>query len=370
MVFFELQIYKNSFYEVKECKFNKFVCLTILAHLNHTKLQPRLKIILASLLVSIFLMLLKFGAYFITQSNAILTDAAESIVNVLASSFAFYSIYLASQPKDKNHPYGHGKVEFFSAFVEGLLIVFAGLAIVGKSVYNIFYPQQLQSILDGVAIIGLTGIVNGALGLYLVKKGRSLHSITLSADGKHLITDAISTFALMLGLVIIYFTGIFVLDSVISISLGLYIIYNGYRLVRKSVAGLMDEYDIEVIDSIVLLLNAKRKDAWIDVHNLRAQRYGAETHVDCHVTLPYYFDLNQVHAEVSEIDKSIGKNIGEKTEFFIHADPCVPQCCHYCNVNDCPVRTEPKTKNIIWTANNITENRKHYELDNKKQIQR
>ncbi len=309
---------------------------------------------------------LKFGAYFITQSNAILTDAAESIVNVLASTFAFYSIYLASQPKDKNHPYGHGKVEFFSAFVEGLLIIIAGLAIVGKSVYNIFYPQQLQEILDGVAIIGITGVVNGVLGFYLIKKGKSLRSITLSADGKHLITDAISTFGLMLGLVVIYFTGIFVLDSIISIILGLYIVYSGYRLIRKSVAGLMDEYNVEVIDSLVDLLNINRKDAWIDVHNLRAQRYGAETHIDCHVTLPYYLDLNQVHAEVSEIDRSIGQNIGEKTEFFIHADPCVPQCCHYCNVKNCPVRFEQQTKKIIWTANNITENLKHFELNEKK----
>lgn len=329
-------------------------------------MQPKQKIILGSLLVSIFLMLLKFGAYFITQSNAILTDAAESIVNVLASAFAFYSIYLASQPKDKNHPYGHGKVEFFSAFVEGLLIVLAGLAIVGKSVYNLFYPQELYAILDGIAIIGFTGIVNGVLGFYLIKKGKSLRSITLSADGKHLITDAISTFGLMIGLGVIYFTGLIVLDSIISILLGLYIVYNGYRLVRKSVSGLMDEYDTEVIDSIVNLLNENRKDAWIDVHNLRAQRYGAETHIDCHVTLPYYLDLNQVHAEVSEIDRSIGESIADQTEFFIHADPCVPQCCHYCNVKNCPVRSEPQTKNITWTANNITENRKHFEVDGNK----
>lgn len=306
-------------------------------------------------------MLVKFGAYFITQSNAILTDAAESIVNVLASAFAFYSIYLASQPKDKNHPYGHGKVEFFSAFIEGLLIVFAGLAIAAKSIYNVFYPQQLHSILDGVLLIGLTGLVNGALGLYLIKKGKTLRSITLSADGKHLITDAISTFFLMLGLVIIHFTGIFILDSIISIGLALYIVYSGYRLVRKSVGGLMDESDLDAIDNIISLLNNYRKDAWIDVHNLRAQRYGAEMHIDCHVTLPYYLDLNQVHAEVSEIDRSIGQNIDDKTEFFIHADPCVPQCCHYCNVKNCPVRSEAQTKNIIWTADNITENRKHFE---------
>ncbi len=306
-------------------------------------------------------MLVKFTAYFITHSNAVLTDAAESIVNVLASTFAFYSIYLASQPKDKNHPYGHGKVEFFSAFVEGLLIALAGLLIIAKSVYNIFYPQALHAILDGVVIIGITGIVNGFLGFYLIKTGKKFRSITLSAEGKHLITDAISTFGLMIGLVVIYFTGIFILDSLISIALGLYIIFSGYRLVRKSVAGLMDEVDTEVVGTVVHFLNINRKDAWIDVHNLRAQRYGAETHIDCHVTLPYYLDLNQVHDEISEIDRSVGKNIGDKTEFFIHADPCIPQCCHYCNVKNCAVRTEEQTENIPWTLDNITKNQKHFE---------
>ncbi|WP_026063293.1 cation diffusion facilitator family transporter [Pedobacter arcticus] len=324
-------------------------------------MQAKQKIILASLVISILLMSVKFVAYFATHSNAILTDAAESIVNVLASAFAFYSIYLASQPKDKNHPYGHGKVEFFSAFVEGLLIVLAGLLIVAKSVYNIFYPQQLHAILDGVLLIGITGVVNGVLGLYLVKKGKRFRSITLSAEGKHLITDAISTFGLMLGLVVIYFTGVFVLDSLISIALGFYIIYSGYRLVRKSVSGLMDEVDTEVVGKVVQFLNSTRKDAWIDVHNLRAQRYGAETHIDCHVTLPYYLDLNQVHDEISEIDRSVGRNIGDKTEFFIHADPCIPQCCHYCSVKNCTVRSQPQTEIIAWTLDNITKNQKHFE---------
>ncbi len=304
---------------------------------------------------------MKFGAYYITGSNAILTDAAESIVNVLASTFAFYSIYLAAQPKDENHPYGHGKVEFFSAFVEGSLIVLAGLIIVGKSGYNLFYPQILIDILNGVFIIGFTGIINGVLGLYLVKKGKSLRSITLAADGKHLITDAISTLGLMIGLAIIHFTGYAILDSLISIGVGFFIVYNGYKLIRKSVGGLMDEVDTEVVNNVVTFLNANRRDAWIDVHNFRAQRYGAETHVDCHVTLPYYYDLNTVHFEISEIDRLISESLEDKTEFFIHADPCLPQCCHYCNVKNCAVRSEPQTKNIVWTLENITKNKKHFE---------
>ncbi|MBK0383882.1 cation transporter [Pedobacter sp. SD-b] len=324
-------------------------------------MQPKIKIILFALIISILLMVIKFGAYFITQSNAILTDAAESIVNVIASAFAFYSIYLAALPKDQNHPYGHGKIEFFSAFVEGSLIILAGIIIIIKSCYNLFYPQIVNDLLQGSILIAITGFVNGIFGWYMVSKSKSLNSITLQADGKHLITDAISSAGLVLGLVLIYLTKILWLDSVLSIFIALYIIYNGYSLTRKSIGGLMDESDVKIIREIIAYLNKNRKDAWIDIHNLRTQKYGSQLHIDCHVTLPYYFDLNKVHQEISEIDKVINQNVNSETEFFIHADPCIPQCCHYCNKKDCPVRQEPKSKDIEWTLQNVTKNNKHFE---------
>ena len=306
-------------------------------------------------------MLAKFVAYFLTGSNAILTDAAESIVNVLASSFAFYSIYLSSQPRDSNHPYGHGKIEFFSVFVEGSLIFLAGAIISVKSVFNLIYPHQISQILDGAYIIAGTGLINFILGYYLIGESNRLKSITLNADGKHLLTDAYSSGGLVIGLMLIYFTKLNYLDSLISIALGLFIIYNGYKLVRKSVSGLMDESDTVSINEVIGLLNKNRKDSWIDVHNLRAQRYGNELHIDCHVTLPYYFDLNKVHEEVSSVEKLTNNEALMQTEFFIHADPCLPQCCHYCRMKDCPVRSEPKSKEITWTLENVTRNHKHFE---------
>lgn len=304
---------------------------------------------------------MKFAAYFITQSNAILTDAAESIVNVVASSFAFYSIYLSSLPRDQNHPYGHGKVEFFSAFVEGVLIMMAGIIIIFKAVYNLFYPQELTDIIQGSYIIAFTGIINGLLGFYLLQKSKKFNSLTLQADGKHLITDMVSSFGLVIGLFLIFITQINWLDAVISILIALYIIFNGYRLTRKSVGGLMDESDVSIVKEIISYLNKNRKAEWIDIHNLRIQRYGAEIHIDCHVTLPYYFELTKVHLQVSEIDHVIKKNVNADTEFFIHADPCIPQCCHYCAMTNCAVRKEPQTKTIEWSLNNVTKNHKHFE---------
>jgi len=306
-------------------------------------------------------MLAKFWAYLITSSNAILTDAAESIVNVFASSFAFYSIYLSAQPRDTNHPYGHGKVEFFSMFVEGSLIILASILIIFKSIYNLFNLHHVQLLMDGAIIIGLTGLINYIMGYYLIRQGKKYNSLTLFADGRHLQTDAYSSAGLVGGLLLIYYTGIYYLDSILSIVLGLYIIFSGYKLVRISVAGLMDESDVTMVKNVVDILNANRNDPWIDIHNLRTQRYGNELHIDCHVTLPYYFDLNHVHDEISKIDALVNKMGPVRTEFFIHTDPCLPQCCYYCNMKACPVRTESKRKDIIWTMDNVTRNHKHFE---------
>jgi cation diffusion facilitator family transporter len=306
-------------------------------------------------------MLAKFAAYFITQSNAILTDAAESIVNVLASSFAFYSIYLATLPKDENHPYGHGKVEFFSAFVEGILIGIAGLIIILKSGHDLAFPSQIRNLFEGAIIIGFTGLINLLVGYYLIKIGREQRSITLEADGKHLLADSVTSAGLVIGVVLIWVTKIYWLDGIISILLGFYIVYSGYKLVRRSVGGLMDESNIGLVNDIVSILQENRQDLWIDVHNLRAQQYGSDLHIDCHLTLPYYIDLELVHKEISAIDKMINGKTQRTSELFIHADPCLPECCHYCRVKQCPVRREPFKGEIVWTVENATKNLKHFD---------
>jgi cation diffusion facilitator family transporter len=325
-------------------------------------LHQQKRIILGSIIIGVILMLAKFGAYLLTASNFVLADAAESVVNVVASSFAFFSIYLSAQPRDANHPYGHGKVEFFSVFVEGSLIGVAGVLIVVKAVYGIFYPAVIRDLLTGAIIIAITGIVNGGYGYYMIRKGKAIPSITLEADGKHLITDMITSIGLVVGLILIYVTKIALLDNILSILVGLYIAFEGYKLVRRSVGGLMDETDFNVVDKIVKVLDEKRREDWIDIHNFRAQKYGNELHIDCHLTLPNYFDLIKVHDEVKAVDELINSQ-GMKTELFIHTDPCVPQCCHYCSMPNCPIRSEPKREHITWTMDKVLRNKKHYEHD-------
>jgi cation diffusion facilitator family transporter len=324
-------------------------------------LKEHKRIILLSLITGVVLMVMKFTAYFLTNSNFVLTDAAESIVNVVASSFAFYSIYLASLPRDENHPYGHGKVEYFSVFIEGALIGIAGVIIILKSAYSFFYPEVIHDLLMGAVIIGITGAINGGLGYYMVSKGKSLPSITIEADGRHLLTDMVTSGGLVVGLLLIHFTGILWLDSGLSVLVGGYILFTGYKLIRRSVAGLMDETDFNIVSDVVKLLGDQRHEEWIDIHNLRAQKYGNELHIDCHLTLPNYFDLNRVHTEVKLVEKLINTKGGITTELFIHTDPCVPYCCHYCSMPNCPIRSEAKNEDITWTMDNVMRNKKHYE---------
>lgn len=323
-------------------------------------LNKQKNIIRFALGAGVVLMLTKFAAYLLTNSNAILTDAMESIVNVVASGFAFYSIHLSARPKDQNHPYGHGKVEFFSVFLEGGLIFIAGVLILGKACYNIFFPQTLDNLMEGIGLVAFTGVVNFALGTYMVRQSKVLNSLTLQADGKHLQIDAYSTAGLLIGLSIMLVTQLNWIDAVLSIGLGLYILWSGYRLLRKSVAGLMDESDVKLVAQIAAILQENRRSDWIDVHNLRVQRYGHELHIDCHVTLPNYYDLKRVHDEVSAIDVLVNKHLHANTELFIHADPCIAACCHYCRMEDCPIRSEAQHKDIVWDKKVISKNQKHF----------
>jgi len=326
---------------------------------THAENRLKRRALLLVLAVGLGLMGLKFLAWWLTGSVAILTDALESIINIAANAFALYSIYLASLPKDSNHPYGHGKVEFFAAGFEGGMILLAGVSIFIKAILSLLDPQPVQELPEGIAITAFTGVVNLGLGLFLLRRGKRLGSVTLEADGKHLLTDSYSNAGLLVGLALIYFTKIVWLDAVVAIALAVVIVITGVRLLRFSVARLMDEQDPEMIDRVLAVLVAHRRPQWIDVHNLRVQQYGNHLHIDAHVTLPYYYDLRRYHQEITEIEAIIGQELGNQIEIFIHADPCTPGCCTLCSVHNCAKRSAPTFRQVPWTPQNTTENRKH-----------
>lgn len=313
-----------------------------------------------SVVVSILLCLIKFLAYLFTHSLVILSDALESIINVVASIFAWYSIYLSQKPKDLDHPYGHGKVEFFSIGFEGAMIFIAGIAIIFQSVQALVFPRNIYAVSTGLWFTLGTGLVNFLLGTFLLQKGKKLNSLTLQGNGHHILSDSYSSIGVLVALSLILITGQKWIDTVASLIAGSIIVYTGIKLLIRSVRGLMDETDTAVVQEIISLLQAHRRDAWIDMHNLRVQRFGNYYHVDCHVTMPYYYTLDQIHEEITKLDQLLNAGFAKGSiEFFIHADPCIAESCGHCHLHACPVRRAPFMGSIEWSMDNLLPNRKH-----------
>jgi cation diffusion facilitator family transporter len=318
-------------------------------------------------IASSVLLIAKFWAYYLTDSVAVLTDALESIVNVVAGFIGLYSLYVAAKPRDIDHPYGHGKAEFISAAVEGTLVLSAGIIIVYSAVQNLLAPVLIRKLDTGIYLIGGTAVVNWILGFISLQRGKRNNSLALVASGKHLQTDTYSTVAIIVGLLLISVTGYVWIDGVIAIGFGFFIIYTGYKILRVSLAGIMDEADMVLLEKMVDVLEKNRHDNWVDLHNLRVIKYGNVLHVDCHLTVPWYLNIHQAHAEIDALGKIIRNNFGETLEMFVHSDGCLYFQCHICKKKDCPVRQHDFKAVIDWNLDNALQNEKHGYRDLKEQ---
>jgi cation diffusion facilitator family transporter len=309
--------------------------------------------------IAVILFILKVIAWVLTSSVAILTDALESTVNVIAGFIGLYSLYVAAKPRDEDHPYGHGKAEFLSAAVEGTLINIAGLVIIYEAVNNFIHPKPLSKLDYGIVLVAVTALINFVVGYIAVKKGRKNNSLALIASGKHLQSDTWSTLGLIIGLVLILVTGKVWIDSAVAIIFACIILYTGYHILRSSVAGIMDEADKELLKKMLHLLNAHRRENWIDLHNLRIIKYGGTLHIDCHLTIPWYLNVIEAHKEVEELGSLIRKEFGDAIEMFVHTDPCLDFSCPICTKENCTVRRHQFEKIMEWTLTDILSDRKH-----------
>ncbi len=314
-------------------------------------------------IVGIVLFVGKLIAWHLTNSDAVFSDAMESTVNIIAAFMGLYSLYLSAKPKDINHPYGHGKVEFVTSGIEGALIIFAGVMIIVESVDSLLHGNTLQKLDWGIFIIAATAAVNYLLGYISYQKGVKENSLVLQSSGKHLQSDTLTTVGVVLSLLLVYFTGLDWLDAAMALLFGGYIILTGYGIIRKSLSGIMDETDTELIEHTVKLLNQFRKKEWIDVHNVRIQQHGSTLHIDGHLTLPYYLELREAHNEMEDLIVKIAKNTERNIEFNFHLDDCKPFSCEICQLADCPARTLPFVKKVDWNVQTITQVNKHEKGD-------
>ncbi len=296
-----------------------------------------------SLALGLVIMALKFYAYRLTNSTAILSDALESVVNVVAAAFAIWAIRAAEAPPDENHPYGHGKFEFVTAVFEGGLISFAALMIAYEAIASFIrgpVPPQLD---QGLTVMILAGGLNGFLGLVLVRIGKRTDSAALTADGKHVFTDFLTTVGILLGLGLVKLTGYAWLDPLIALLMAFLLAYTGVPLVRSALDGLMDAADNSLLEKLLGSLERNRQPGLIRVHHVRAMRNGRRIHVDGHLVVPEFWSVEEAHDRTEQYESLVVKDIFPEGEMEFHVDPCRRLYCRSCDLAPCPIRQEAFT---------------------------
>jgi cation diffusion facilitator family transporter len=275
-----------------------------------------------SLITGFVMLVLKMGAYLLTGSAAILGDAAESVVHVAAVIFATYSLWLASQPADEDHRYGHSKISFFSAGVEGGLIVLAAVFIIYESVRRWIVGAEVANLSSGVWITVLTIVINGALGWYLVRTGRGGNSLILVSNGKHVLTDCWTSLGALMGLGLMHLTGQSWWDPVCGLLMAGNILVSGYDLLRQSVIGLMDHADPAVTRILDQTLARETAKHGVTFHALRHRNAGHVHYVDVHFLFPDHLSLREAHRTATEIESAVQHSVDHQVQITTHLE-CV-----------------------------------------------
>lgn len=321
--------------------------------------KQNLKVQYIVTVLSILIFLLKVVAYLMTHSLSVLSDALESVVNIVGALIGSYSLFIAAKPKDKDHPYGHGKAEFVSAAFQGSLIIGVGCLIIYKAIDSFTHPVSLHHLGSAIWLLAFIAIINIIIAIKLIRIGKKNNSLAIVSTGKLFQIDFFTTAAVAIGITLLILTGNDKIDSVIALALGIYVIYDGYKILRKSLAGIMDEADMVLLEEVIAEINLTRNEKWIDLHNLRVIKYGALMHIDCHLTVPWYFNVNEAHKAVDEFTQLIKNKFGASVEFYIHTDGCMPFSCPICTLQECEKRTAPFVKKLDWTLENVLLDIKH-----------
>lgn len=314
----------------------------------------RVRAALISVLIGVLLLGVKYLAYLHTGSAAILSDALESIINVVAAAFAVGSLRFATRPADRGHPYGHGKIEYFSAAFEGGLIAFAALVVVWYAIRDLVRGPDVSDVELGLALTVAAGVVNACLGWYLLRTGEKHRSITLIADGHHVLADFKTSLGVTVGLLLVQLTGLGWFDPAAALVVGLSLGVTGYRLVREAAGGLLDEEDGELLSRLVAAFEHVRRPGIIRIHRLRAIRSGREAHADAHLIVPEYWSVEQAHDAAVAFERRVFAQPSIDGEIVFHVDPCMRALCASCDMEDCPVRERPFVARPPLTLDEVT----------------
>jgi cation diffusion facilitator family transporter len=273
-----------------------------------------------SVAVGLAVLGLKLGAWLLTGSVALFSDAMESIVNVAASAAALVAIRYSARPADANHPYGHHKAEYFSVVLEGVLIIVAAVSILREAYLAFLDPRMFTAPVEGLVVSGLASVVNGAWCWFLITEGRKRRSPALVADGRHLFTDVVTSVGVIAGLVLAFVTGIAILDPRRAGIVALNNQWSGWRRIRESLGGLMDEaVPPEELEAIRQIISANAEGA-IEAHDVRTRNAGSATFIDFHLVVHGSMSVQDAHAICDRIEKALRAAVSDAM-ITIHVEP-------------------------------------------------
>lgn len=279
-----------------------------------------LAIAAASLLVGLIVLGLKFLAWYITGSIALYSDALESIVNVVTAVVALIAVRLAQRPADAALPYGYHKAEYFSAVIVGVMIIVAAILIVREAVLGFLAPSLPEAPMQGLLVSGVATVINVIWAVVLIRHGRSVQSPALEADGRHLMTDVVSTVGVLAGLALVYATGWAVLDPILAALVALNILWSGWGVIRHSVGGLMDVAVPPDTQKTIRDVIATNADGAIEAHDIRARQAGKMTFIDFHLVVPGAMSVEDAHTICDQIEAKLREAV-RNVQITIHVEP-------------------------------------------------
>ncbi|MFZ4713153.1 MAG: cation diffusion facilitator family transporter [Bacteriovoracaceae bacterium] len=291
-----------------------------------------------SLITGSVLLALKFYAYHITHSQSIFSDALESIVNVVAAIITFIVLILALRPADKDHPYGHGKIESMASTFEGGAILFAGVLIIIQAVQTFVHGSRIEELDYGLYIIIGAGVANGLLGWFLLTRGKKLYSEALQSSGIHLLTDTLTSIGVVGGLLLVKYTELLWIDSVVAGIFGGMLIFAGGKILIRSGNNLIDGHDVETLKVLSDLFEKHYRPGIIQIHFTRIIRSGNYHHIDCHMIIPEFWTVLASHNFSENFEKDVINDYPVQGELHIHHDPCRQNFCESCELENCPIR--------------------------------
>lgn len=315
--------------------------------------KEKIRMAQINIAVSFIVLALKFAGYYVSGSTAIFGDAVETLVNVLTAFTALGVLHFAAMPADENHPYGHGKLEFFSAAFEGGLVFFAGISILIESIQAFKANQVIVEIELGMVFIFIASLVNLFMSLALRRVGERRKSFTLIASAVHLMSDVYTTAGVLIGLLLVKLTNLMWIDSIVSALVAVHLLVESYKIVRKSVSGLTDEMDQESLSELAVAIQKNVHPGIINIHNLRSIRAGHFHHIDAHLIVPEFWDVSKAHQVTHDFENKVVGDYPYDGEFAFHLDSCGRKYCTACDVSDCPVRQSPFVKRFSFDSEHM-----------------